>query len=93
MTKEEKAALVREQASSGLTQSQFCAERSISPKSFRQWKYVLRLADLGKPAFVELVGKSCPSKPLVVVAGRFRVEVPADFDGVHLASLLRSLPC
>ena len=93
MTKEEKAALIREQASSGLTQANFCAAKSISPKSFRQWKYAQRLADHGKPAFVELVAKPSPAMPLVIVAGRFRIEVPAGFDKAHLSLLLQSLPC
>lgn len=93
MTKEEKVALIGEQASSGLTQAKFCMAKGISHKSFRQWKYTQRLTGQSKAEFVELVAKSCVEKPIVVIAGRFRVEIPVGFDRAHLSVLLQSLPC
>ena len=93
MTRHEKLALIREQEARGLTQAAFCASQSINPSTFQQWKYHRSKEWKATPTFVELVAKPKDAMPLVVVAGRFRVEVPAGFDKAHLTSLLHSLPC
>jgi hypothetical protein len=95
MTKEEKFALVREHKASGLSHAEFCKLKSISLKSFRQWKYskTPRQAHASKtPSFIELVQRQ-DAVPIVVTAGRFRVEVPEYFDCGHLTRILEALPC
>lgn len=93
MTHEDKQALVKEQQTSGLTQAEFCTAKSIKLASFRQWKYHRAKLQGNPPQFVQLVPASPIASRITVIAGRFRVDVPEDFERTHLRAVLESLPC
>lgn len=93
MTKEEKISLINEQQVSGMTQAKFCSMKSISVTAFRQWKCASKKFTGTSPNFVELIPKSQPTLHITLHVGRYRVDVPANFDNAHLRAVLESLPC
>jgi len=93
MTKEEKISLIKEQQASGMTQAKFCSTKSIRVTAFRQWKYASKKFKGTIPKFVELIPTSQPTLHITLSVGRYRVDVPANFDKSHLRAVLESLPC
>lgn len=93
MTPKDKKALIHEQKTSGLTQVEFCAKKSIKLSAFRQWKYTNPKTKRVSPQFVELIPKDDPIVPIVIYSGHYRVEVPVGFDKRHLQAVLEAMPC
>jgi hypothetical protein len=98
MTHDKKLALIQEQISSGLTQAEFCAKKSINLPTFRQWKYrraKSKVAMANHPYFVELIPMVAPDAPAIVsiCSGQFRIDGPQGFDRVQLRAILESIPC
>ena len=100
-TAEERARLVSEQRSSGMTQKEWCGERGISLRTFRDWT---RLPGLGKSeragssGWIELnAGNALPgaghdsAEPMEVSAGPFTVLVKPGFDRGMLSDICRAL--
>ena len=94
------AAVVSRWQRSGLTRVEFARLEGVNANTLSWWKWKLgadqRVEPIASPAttavhFVELPtpGQDRASAPrLVVVAGRFQVEVPVGFDGPTLAEVL-----
>lgn len=82
--------------SSGLSQQQYCSQHGIALSSFQRWRRTL--GDVRAKAAVEIVPvlslapRPLPQLPLsvsiTVACGPYRVEVPRQFDRVHLATVL-----
>jgi hypothetical protein len=93
MTKEEKISLITEQLTSGMTQAQFCSAKSIKVTAFRQWRYACKKSSDSIPKFVELIPTQKPAQQITLCIGRYRIDVPANFDKAYLRAVLESLPC
>jgi hypothetical protein len=94
-TAEERARLVSEQRSSGMTQKAWCAEHGIKWRTFRDWA---RLSNRGKAeragsaGWIELPGRGHDSAaPMEVSAGLFTVLVKPGFGRGMLSDICRTL--
>lgn len=90
---EEKQQLVAELRSSGMSLARFARERGLHPETLYRWRRALRGSE-AREGFVEVRVNGAPAKsPMLVieVAGRFRVEVPTDFEDEHLCRVLSAL--
>ncbi len=83
---------------SGVSDAQYCREQGLSPKAFCYWKRRYRknteagvsLVPVGRHTFHIQQARFSESS-LVVMAGRYRVEVGAGFDSATLVQLVRAL--
>ena len=98
------AAAVSRWQRSGLSCREFSCREGVNPNSLSGWTWKLGSEAMAKPSpvvateavrFVEVAAgvpatlKDAVDAPrLVVVAGRYQVEVPIGFDGPTLAELL-----
>ena len=83
------AQLVKEQSTSGLTISEFCASRGITERAFKENKYKPKRLPLPEASFVEIT----PSKESLTVRlknGR-SLEVRGDFDERAFRRLIQVL--
>ena len=84
---------------SGLNQTEYCRRSGINRHSFVNWKRKLGIASRSRtnlvavpPEVVRGIDRIPPVVPLaVIVNGRFRVEVPPDFDQCSLQRLVSTL--
>jgi len=67
--------------------------KSIQVTTFRQWKYARKKSNGTIPKFVELIPLQNSTQHITLSVGRYRVDVPANFDKAHLRAVLESLPC
>ena len=100
-TAEERARLVSEQRSSGMTQKAWCAEHGIRLRTFRDWARLSNLWESGRACatgWIELnAGKASPelgddpAVPVEVSAGLFTVLVKPGFDRETLSGICKVL--
>lgn len=88
------AGLLEEQAVSGQSVTDFAEEAGVSAGTLYSWRRRLRSQSEGARLLeVDLVEVPVETREerLALQVGRFRIEVPSDFDEGALARLVRSL--
>ena len=89
---------IRSCGESGKSDAQYCREQGLSPKAFCYWKRkyrkrpeaTIRLVPVGRQMIPVGQARSQAS-PLVLMAGRYRVEIGTGFDSATLVQLVRTL--
>ena len=89
---------IRSCSESGKSDAQYCREQGLSSKAFCYWKRKqrknhetgMRLIPVGIHTLHVQPVRSQTS-PLVLMAGRYKVEVGTGFDSVTLVQLVRTL--
>jgi len=88
--REEKEQLLAELRSSGMSVAQFARERGLHAETVYRWRRARRESG-ARESFVEVHVPRDRAQQVAMtvdVAGRFRVEVPADFEDEHLRRVL-----
>jgi hypothetical protein len=90
--REQWAARMAEQQAGGLSAAAFCRERGIAAWQFSYWRKALATSEGSAAAngFVEM-RPACRASGVWVEAGRWRVNVEADFNAVVLRRTLEAL--
>lgn len=89
---------IRSCSESGKSDAQYCREQGLSPKAFCYWKRkyrknseaAIRLVPVGRQ-MIHVQQARSQASPLVLMAGRYKVEVGTGFDSVTLVQLVRTL--
>ncbi|HPX19878.1 MAG: hypothetical protein WDA72_13360 [Desulfomonilia bacterium] len=87
---------IRECIESGKSQAQYCREQGLNIKVFYYWKRKqkqeqeagVRLIPVGR---IGMCGAVSHDAPLVLITGRYRVEVGKGFDAATLVQLIHTL--
>lgn len=82
----------------GLTQAQYCRQNNLDPRNFLYWKKKI-LPNSGTVSVVEIPTQvvrhssfsANPPNLVLIIDGRFRVEVPPGFDANTLERLITFL--
>ena len=83
---------------SGTTQAEYCRQNKLDPKNFIYWKKKIlhepntaSLVELPSQLVTESARQANASHLILVIDGRFRVEVPSGFDAETLDRLIKIL--